>query len=401
MVRSQRRTALAAAVTLALGLSACTGDGSSPATSTPSPSPDTYRLSNPCPKSPGSTKVTVDIATKAVADSALPGWQAADIGASTKLSDNRIAWVFGDTVRTDKYVPKVVANSMLLSSGLCVSQLRAPYDGPIIPDVSDSVVYWPMSAARLDPRQIPQTAKDKSVSDVIIVLAGRIKRGGSGDGFDFTYLGTSAAVFSVKAGQAPRLVTIERITPDSQDTHQINWGSAALVDGPWYYVYGSRTTPNKYAFGRELYVARVPVASPDRRSQWRYWNGSEWQKDRSEVRAIVPASVGVSQTLSVSRIGGRYVIVSKKGGDLGDYVYAWASRSPTGPWNGKKGVRAPFGKGKKLQYAPLAHPSVPLRSGNLLISISQNTTDFQRLLDTPKTVGRPVFEEVELPPASP
>ena len=46
------------------------------------------------------------------------------------------------------------------------------------------------------------------------------------------------------------------------------------------------------------------------------------------------------------------------------------------------------------EYAPLAHPEVALASGELLVSISRNTTDLSRLMKNPQ-VGRPEF--VQLP----
>ena len=54
----------------------------------------------------------------------LPLWQAGDIGASARLGDGRIVWVFGDTVRAPDVTPRVVANSMLVTTGLCTSQVE-------------------------------------------------------------------------------------------------------------------------------------------------------------------------------------------------------------------------------------------------------------------------------------
>jgi hypothetical protein len=50
----------------------------------------------------------------------------------------------------------------------------------------------------------------------------------------------------------------------------------------------------------------------------------------------------------------------------------------------------------QLQYAPLAHPEVPLQTGRLLVSVSRNTTDLQRLLEEPE-VGTPRFVVIDLP----
>ena len=47
----------------------------------------------------------------------------------------------------------------------------------------------------------------------------------------------------------------------------------------------------------------------------------------------------------------------------------------------------------ELEYAPLAHPEIPLADGRLLVSVSRNTTDFDQLMADPE-VGRPIFVEV-------
>ena len=77
---------------------------------------------------------------RVVAGLDLPLWQAGDIGASARLPDQRIVWVFGDTVRSSRVFPRVVANSMLVSSGLCASQVETRDRGPVIPDSADGVV---------------------------------------------------------------------------------------------------------------------------------------------------------------------------------------------------------------------------------------------------------------------
>jgi hypothetical protein len=160
-------------------------------------------------------------------------------------------------------------------------------------------------------------------------------------------------------------------------------------------MFGTRQTGHD--FGRELYVGRAPISDPTDRSRWEFWDGGRWDSDMSRAAAVLPAPGGVSQTLSVDRIDGQWVAVSKRDGDLGDFVYVWTAPTPYGPWSPRKGVAAPAGFDTgHLTYAPLAHPEVPLADGKLLVSISRNTTDPQRLFDDPE-VGRPVFAEVERP----
>jgi hypothetical protein len=342
------------------------------------------QLEPDCPPGPSTTSVTsAGRINKGISRGGLPRWQAGDIGASARLSDGRIVWLFGDTVRTASYDPRIVANSMLVSSRGCVSQLVPPDQGPVIPDAADGTVRWPMSVA----------VGRSGGTDVLVVLCSRIDRGDSG-AFGFTYLGSSAAVFSVAPNGVPELHKVVRLTPTSRDPQQVNWGAASVLHEDWFYVYGTRLTGRPGDVGRELHVARVPTDAPGERHRWQFWDGGRWQPDHGRSAVVLPSRDGVSQTLSVDVVGGSFVAVSKGGGDLGDFVYEWRSPTPWGPWTGHQEIAAPAGFDTgKLQYAPLAHPEVALRSGKLLVSVSRNTTDLQRLVSHPE-IGRPRFVEV-------
>ena len=322
---------------------------------------------------------------RAVAGLDLPLWQAGDIGASTRLPDGRIVWVFGDTVRSPGVSPRVVANSMLVTRGLCTSQVETRDRGPVIPDRAEGSVHWPMSVATLV----------RGDQTLLVVVSARIRRGAAG-AFDFAYLGSSATVFDATGAGAPQLRSQLDITPDDPAADQVNWGSAMTVQGSWIFVYGTRL-PSTTSFGRALYVARAPVAAARDRGTWQFWDGHRWSSDQAAAAAVLPAPGGVSQTLSVDVVDGRYLIVSKRDGDLGSTVYSWTSDSPTGPWTPRRGVHADFEDAHgQLRYAPLAHPDITLADGQLLISISRNTTDFRRLLSKP-SLGRPVFAEIDQP----
>jgi hypothetical protein len=379
-----RRT-VALALAVAAVLAGCgSDDGSAP----PEPAA-AYAIAPVCPapvlhNDPG---LSVRGLNRIIATLDLPGWQAGDIGASSQLTDGRMVWFFGDTVRADDVTPRLVANSMLITSDECVAQLHAPDGGPVIPDVSADVVRWPMSVAVLK----PAGAHAGEAGDAIVVMCARTRRGGGN--LDYTFLGTSAVVFTVTSNGVPELKQIMEVTRDNQALDQVNWGAASVVDGPWFYVYGTRQTGQD--FGRELYVGRAPVADPENRGTWEFWDGSRWQGDIDRAAAVLPAQGGVSQTLSVDRIDGTYVAVSKRDGDLGNFVYTWTSPTPVGPWTPNEGVAAPAGFDTgELKYAPVAHPEIPLSDGKLLITISRNTTDFAQLLANPE-VGRPVFAEVD------
>jgi hypothetical protein len=381
-LRGRGSAAVLLLVTLALG--GCSDD-------TPPATPAGVRLAPHCPPVPRPKPlVTADLVNRIVSHADLPGWQAGDIGASAELPDGRLVWVFGDTVRSARLYPRVVANSMLVSSGRCVSQVRTQHDGPVVPDVGAHTVRWPMSVVALPRRSNGVRATQ------LVVLCSRIRRG-TGGSFDFTFLGTTAAVFTVRDDRPPRLLGLVEVTPDDPSVTQVNWGAAANVSGRWFYVYGTRLTGVKGVFGRELYVARAPVSDPRDRRRWQFWGHGAWHSGTAAATAVLPAERGVSQTLSVDRVDGRFVAVSKRDGDVGDFVYTWTAAHPWGPWQPHRAVKAPAGFDTgDLKYAPLAHPEIRLASGRLLVSISRNTTSLQRLFDDPQ-VGRPYFVEVDRP----
>lgn len=383
--RSTARWTAAAAATL-LTLAACSQpETRQPPRGTSTAASDGFVLEPQCPAVPATRAVTVPELNRVVAGLDLTYWRAADIGASALLPDGRHVWVFGDTVRAPGVSPRMVANSMLVTSGLCTSQVLAPDRGAVIPDRPDGVVHWPMSVV----------AVHAEGHDALVVVAGRIKRG-TGGNLDFTYLGSTAIIFRTPKDAAPEFVSQFDLTPDNANPHQVNWGSAMLTHDGWIQLYGTRL-PSRDSFGRELYAARAPIEDARNRSLWEFWNGKAWVRNQAAARPILAAAGGVSQTLSVDVVDDQFVMVSKRDGDLGNTVYSWVSDSPVGPWTPRRGVRADFqDPNGQLKYAPLAHPQIALSSGKLLISISRNTTDFGRLLANPE-LGRPVFAEIARP----
>ncbi len=383
-MRSSRVAGAVVAGTLLLATASCLGSAPSERAHEQPGVSTRARLVPDCPAPPvGGQARSADELNRMMASIDLPAWQSGDIGASARLPDGRIAWIFGDTSRTDAVRPFLVANSMLITSRRCVSQLRTPDDGPVVPDAAPGVVYWPMS----------MTQGRYDGQDYLVVLCSRIDRG-FGGAFGFTYLGSSAAVFTVEDGEAPQLLVVAELTRDSRDLDQVNWGAAATRDGDWYLVYGTRVTGRAYEPGRELYVARTPVATPADRERWQFWDGWRWQPRVERAAPVLAAEDGVSQTLSVDAIDGEYVAVSKRDGDVADYVYTWSAPHPWGPWTAVRRLRAPAGLDTgELRYAPLAHPDIRLASGNLLASISRNTTDLEELRQDPM-VGRPEFIEL-------
>lgn len=357
----------------------------------PAEDADTARLEPSCPAPEGPPVLSADQLNQMVTGSDLPYWQAADVGASAVLSDGRVLWVFGDTLREKPVKPALIDNTVVVTSGTCMSQLVTDELEAAFPRDPGELSHWPMSLVRLEPTE----AHGADVRDVVVVYLSRIQRGERQ--WDFMFRGTTVAVLEVGADGVPRLADMQHLTPDSAAFDQINWGAGATVDGDWLYLYGTRQTGEASVYGRELYVSRVPVDEPTNPAAMLFWDGSEWQPDAGRVVPIMDAVDGTSQTLSVDRIDGRWTAISKRGGDLADDITMWTSDQPYGPWTPTDVGRSPSGQNTgNLQYTPLAHPDIRTPSGRLLVSVSRNTTGLEELVENP-VLGRILFTEVARP----
>lgn len=352
---------------------------------------DTARLEPSCPAPNPSATVSATQYNQMISRSDFPTWQAADVGASAVLSDGRVLWVYGDTLREESMDPRLVDNSVLVTSGTCMSQLITDDLGPTFPRGDAGLSHWPMSVVRLD----PTAADDPDVRDVVVVYLSRIQRGDRQ--WDFMFRGTTVAVLTVAEDGVPRLTDMQYLTPDSVAYDQINWGAAATVDGEWLYLYGTRDTGEPSVFGRELYVSRMPVGEPTDPDAMQFWDGTQWQGHSSRIVPVLGAVEGTSQTLSVDRVDGRWTAISKRGGDLADSITMWTSDQPYGPWTATDVADSPNGQGDgNLQYTPLSHPDIRTTSGRLLVSVSRNTSGIEELFARPQ-LGRVLFTEVARP----
>lgn len=318
-----------------------------------------------------------------------PALQGGDVGVSATLGDRRSIWLFGDTLR-DKDLPGAgfVRNSMLLVEPDCLRVVLPESGGAIIPDRGDWVGYWPMSVTTLD----------KPGYALVVVAAQRV-RTTSKDVFGFEALGPAVAQFVVPDGGVPQLISVTDIGADDADTRRPMWGAAAAVSGKWLYLYGTAREPHpQLGTGFALHVARVEADHVADSHRWTYWDGASWSRRAEESSELIPATDGVSQTLSVFERGGRWYAFSKSNEFLGDELVFWTSSSPNGPFRARPPVGTlPSGVVRgELRYMPLAHPDILEEPDSVIVSYSRNSTDFGAVLRNP-LLYRPKFIRVDLP----
>jgi hypothetical protein len=138
---------------------------------------------------------------------------------------------------------------------------------------------------------------------------------------------------------------------------------APKPDG-FLYIYGV-LDPNK-----QLVVARVKPKNIKSISEWRFWNGTDWDKDIMNVKPITDR---VSNELSLTPLrDGRYLLVFQADG-IGTHTSIRIGQSPIGPFGPLQQIwKAPELSEPPgiIPYNAKAHPV--LSSGNRLL-ISYNT----------------------------
>lgn len=317
-----------------------------------------------------------------------PAFRGADVGADVHLQDGRFLLVFGDTLRSSTFDgPRFVRNSMMLWDVDCVSVVLPPSKGALIPDRLDGVGYWPMSSAVIH----------RPGYDLVLVSTQRVATTGSGS-FDFANLGPSLAVFVVPVGETPQLIGTKDFGRDDVNSARPEWGAALALDDGWLYAYGTARPADGSTLGFSLRVARVRPDDALDQSKWRYWDGSSWHADADYAVDVIPASVGVSQTLSVFHQDDRWYAVSKLGGDLGDQLAFWTAPGPTGPFTlaGPVATLPSDAASGEVTYMPLAHPDLLPVPGTMVVSYSRNNTDFSKIQADP-TLYRPTLIRVPMP----
>jgi hypothetical protein len=320
-----------------------------------------------------------------------PAFAGGDVGATVTLQDGRQMFLFGDTLRDPGFDgQRFVRNSMLLVSPTCARVVLPADHGAVIPDRDDGVGYWPMSVARVD----------RPGFDLVGVAAQRVRSNAdAGAGvFAFDILGPSMAVFVVPTGGTPQLVAQRDLGPDRVDVTAPMWGAASAVDRCWVYLYGTARPEGATSGGFSLRVARVRPEQAHLIARWRYWDGRAWRRDPGAAVELIGAAGGVSQTLSVFAQDGRWYAVSKQDEVLGRDLAIWSAPRPTGPFTlAARPVAIPSDAATgTLRYLPLAHPDLLRKPGTVVVSYSQNNTDFSEVVGDPR-IYRPRFVRVRLP----
>lgn len=332
------------------------------------------------------------------------GWIGGDGVFSVPLRNDRVLWLFGDTLygRVDgrRRVDAVMVNNSLAITG------RTPTDPVEFPTfrtdkqaIRSALVpptgpgwYWPISATLVERR--------------LVVFVVRIEKSEDPGVFGFRMIGQSVALVE-NPEAAPSDWKIDWLDlPNALMTarRQRSWGLAVIRSGDWLYLYGVDelipADPAKGEFDRkQLVLARVHPASLTRFESWQYLGETGWSGDPA---AVQPLLRGLANEYSVTLLpdDSAFLLVHTDCG-LSPRILARIAASPEGPWSEptvlftKPEVVADKGL---FGYNGKAHPwacrATGPNRGTLLINYSVNSWEFGRLFQD-ETVYRPRFVTVE------
>ncbi|MEY9998088.1 hypothetical protein ABIE67_010207 [Streptomyces sp. V4I8] len=373
-------------------------------------------------------------------------WTGGDGTHSVRLPDGRTLWLFSDPFLglvhgppntagqphswRDTSVPGgaawvrnaavVMSASGRLERTLTGGTAGAP--APLFPDLSQQPKHWRWPVAAVVEPRTP-SASEK----VVRVLLWNRMVGPA----PFIYgvpTGTEVATLSLPELKVERIDRISDQGGVEDLSRRVLHGTTAVHDGGWTYVFGgddgragTPVRPSSHA-----YVARVPVGLLSEASAWRYWNGTEWQReppvgqDRDAHVLGNGGRRGVGSAFTVIRQDDTWVLFtmdagSVHGSGLSTITTYWAC-SPQGPWHGPhRGFDAPLPadsvpNGAVAAYNPQAHPEFTedgTTADALLLSydvnwLSDQASTAEANVNRNVALYRPRFVRVKLePPSSP
>ncbi|KIZ15186.1 DUF4185 domain-containing protein [Streptomyces natalensis] len=327
----------------------------------------------------------------------LDDWTGGDGTHSVRLPDGRTLWLFSDTFldrvqpppnpqgrpyrwRTADQggTPYLRHNSLVVTdrSGrpertLTGGTPAAP--GPYFPDPRGGGWRWPVRAS-VEPRT------PGSREQVVRVLLWN-RTPGTGPWAFGVPRSTEVATLSLPGLRLEEISAAVGGSAVADPGRRVLYGTAAVTDGAWTYVFGGDDPPSAPA--SSAYLARVPTGRLAEGDRWRFWDGARWQRRADRAAPVLRAGGrrGVGSAYSVVRDGGTWVLFTMDTAGRGTAglrtITSYWSCSPRGPWHGPHGrLTPPRPAADQPQYVaaynPQAHPELTAPGGRLLLSYDVN-----------------------------
>ncbi len=272
-----------------------------------------------------------------------------DGGSSTMIA-GKLLWTFGDTL----FNPKSVDGTNLRSNTAALADPTLPL-----------VVTEPTDANGAPYQFLPFTSEEKAFNDASANPNDRIALWTG----SMIELNGSSLMFYLKLHVKPGVLNYEflgvglaNIAPNS--TVATRESNLLFAAGEPLFTTALRVNSDVFVFGnlaaQGTMVARVNFEHVKERSQYRFWNGTQWVADVGQAIAILPQTPSLS--VSYNPYLQQFLAVSS--GVLSNKVFFRSSPRPEGPWSVP--VEAFTGMAPSINtvdYAAIEHPELAKDGG--------------------------------------
>jgi hypothetical protein len=238
------------------------------------------------------------------------GWSTADGYVPVALPDNRTAWLMSDTLLAPPSVDPAAAssflhNSIVVQRGRCFTPVMggsAEARDDLVPTVDQRACWQSAGVAR---------------GKKLVVFCTEVVAADGPPGFTFQVAGTALATFDL-----PGLTFTGRMPLPFTEPAGIRWGTGAVLDRDWVYVYGTTSTAQ--------YVARVRFDALTT-GPWRFWTGRTWG-ERDALLPMTFAGTTPAMPAFVSPTPSGFVAVAFASALPDPTIAGWTATTPQGPW---------------------------------------------------------------------
>jgi hypothetical protein len=164
------------------------------------------------------------------------------------------------------------------------------------------------------------------------------------------------------------------------DKGNLFFGSVAMKDEDFVYIYGCSEDWQKGMSGRSMIVARVPADKMAEFNKWRFFDNGNWQPDINDISGLFDG-IATEYSVSYQPKLAQYVVIYTENG-MSENILMRLSPTPVGPWSqAYKVYQCPESKWHKTYfcYAAKGHQEIS-KQDELIVTYVCNSTDFWQMV---------------------
>ena len=319
----------------------------------------------------------------------ISGWTGGDGAYSTALGENRFLWLFGDTLIGEvkdgrRVITGMVPNSIAIQMGNAPPAASITFvpDGSLAPFFKPDEGYgwfWPYHALR--------------TPEGLYLFLLQLERTDNAPPFGFRLVSTWLGHVE-NPGEPPQNWVFSRRKIPWGNAQRV-FGSFVLMEGNYYYIYGTVAELIKEGIRWHMILARAPMGRLGDFNSWLFFRDGEWVANVDRAGRICE-NVASEFSVSFQPLLNQYVLVYTEKGFSGSSKDGVMRLSPTlhGPWSDPiPAYRCPEAQRdpRICCYAAKGHPEIGLSPGELILTYIANSCDGDLKVLSDANLYRPRF----------